>query len=76
MCRSGCPTQDHGSWGECARASHFYTNGVNQHTEYQAFDRELADYASAVAQGIQPKSTRREAIDEAVRLSNEAGTAV
>ncbi len=76
MCRSGCPTQDHASWGECARASHFYTNGVHQHTEYQAFDKELKDYADAVAQGIQPTSTRREAIDAAVQLSNEAGRAI
>lgn len=76
MCRSGCPTQDHRSWGECARASHFYTNGVHQRTEYKEFDRELTDYADAVAQGIQPTSTRRASIDEAVRLSNEVGEAV
>ncbi len=76
MCRSGCPTQDHGSWGECARASHFYTNGVHQRTEYKAFDKELRDYESCISQGIQPTGTSRQAIDTALQLSNEVGEAV
>jgi hypothetical protein len=67
MCRSGCPTQDHKSWGECARASRFYTHGVHQRDEYKAYDAELNDYASARMQGIQPKTTRRPDIDRAVR---------
>ncbi len=76
MCRSGCPSQDHGSWGECARAAHFYTNGVHQRDEYKEFDRELRDYESCIRQGIQPTSTKREAIDAALQLSNEAGEAI
>lgn len=76
MCRSGCPTQDHESWGACARAARFHTNGVHQHTEYQAFDQELKDYASAVEQGMQPAGTSRAHIDKCVRDSNAAGKAV
>lgn len=70
MCRSGCPTQDHLSWGECARASHFYTNGVHQRTEYKKYDAELNDYAAARQSGLQPKTTRRHDIDRAVREAN------
>lgn len=70
MCRSGCPTQDHQSWGECARASHFYTHGVHQRTEYKQYDAELTDYESARKSGLQPKSTRRHDIDAAVREAN------
>ncbi len=70
MCRSGCPTQDHLSWGECARASHFYTNGVHQRTEYKKYDAELNDYADARKSGLQPKTTRRSDIDRAVREAN------
>lgn len=70
MCRSGCPTQNHSSWGECARASHFYTNGVHQRTEYKQYDAELTDYESARKSGLQPKSTRRHDIDAAVREAN------
>lgn len=76
MCRSGCPTQDHESWGACARASRFYTHGVHNHTEYKAFDQELKDYASCVEQGMQPAGTSRAHIDQCVRDSNEAGRAV
>jgi hypothetical protein len=76
MCRSGCRTQDHESWGACARAARFHTAGLAQRDEYKEFDRELRDYESAVTQGIQPKSTRRSDIDEAVQLSNEVGRAV
>lgn len=67
MCRSGCPTQDHKSWGECARSARFHTNGVHQHTEYKAYDKELNDYAAARHQGLQPKTTRQHDIDSAVR---------
>lgn len=70
MCRSGCPTQDHLSWGECARASHFYTNGVHQRDEYKKYDSELSDYADARKSGLQPKTTRRPDIDRAVREAN------
>lgn len=70
MCRTGCPTQDHESWGECARASRFYTAGVHQRTEYKAYDKELTDYADARSMGLQPSTTRRKDIDSAVR---EAG---
>ena len=70
MCRSGCPTQDHDSWGECARAANFHTNGVHQRTEYKAYDKELSDYASARMVGLQPKTTRQRDIDRAKR---EAG---
>lgn len=76
MCRSGCLTQDHESWGDCARAARFHTAGLAERDKYKEFDRELRDYASAIDQGIQPKSTRRRDIDDAVQLSNEVGRAV
>lgn len=76
MCRSGCRTQDHESWGACARAARFHTAGLAERDKYKEFDAELRDYASAVEQGIQPKSTKRQDIDAAVQLSNEAGRAV
>lgn len=70
MCRTGCPTQDHKTWGECAKSANFHTNGVHQRTEYKKYDKELKDYESARMQGIQPKTTRRRDIDRAVREAN------
>lgn len=78
-CRSGCPTRDHLSYGECLRAANVkvaYTNSANgwDSTKQKKWDRELEDYRSAVKQGIQPKGTDRRSIDNAVRISNETGT--
>lgn len=77
-CRSGCPTQDHGSYGECLRAANVrvaYADSANgwDATKQKKWDRELSDYRSALAQGIQPKGTDRRSIDQAVKISNETG---
>jgi len=70
-CRSGCPTQDHADWGECARAANLHLSGFGESGEKnRAWDRELSDYRDARRQGIQPASTRRAGIDQAVALSN------
>jgi len=37
--------------------------------------KELDSYFAAVKQGIEPRSTRQPDIDQAVKLSNEAGKA-
>ena len=79
MCRTGCPTQDHASWGECARATNvriaYCGIGGGDATKQKAWDRELADYRSARAQGIQPDGTTTAKIRQAVELSNQVGAA-
>lgn len=70
MCRTGCPTKDHATWGECARAARFYNAGAGQRDEYKKYDAELSDYANARSLGLQPKTTRRKDIDASLR---EAG---
>jgi hypothetical protein len=77
-CRTGCPTQDHDTWGECARDANLrigYAASAKgwDLTKQKKWDRELEDYRSAVKQGIQPKGTDRRSIDNAVRISNEIG---
>lgn len=79
-CRSGCLTQDHRSWGECARSARLMTIGV-QHTRglersaEVAKDRELALYRSARAEGIQPATTKTADIEKARRASDKFGVA-
>lgn len=70
MCRTGCKTKDHASWGECARAANFHNAGVAQRDEYKAYDKELTDYAYARSIGLQPDTTKRASID---RVMKEAG---
>ena len=79
MCRTGCPTQDHGSWGECARAANlkiaYCGQGGGDATKQKAWDRELAEYRDAKAQGISPASTKTRDIRAAVEWSNQNGRA-
>jgi hypothetical protein len=56
-CRSGCPTQSHRSWGECARDSGLQIGDLGRGVA-AATDRRLNTYASARRQGLQPPSTK------------------
>lgn len=79
-CRSGCLTQDHASWGECARSSNLRigwaasARGLDL-TAQKAWDRELDEYGAARSQGIQPRSTKSRDIRAAVEVSNMTGSA-
>lgn len=78
-CRTGCPTQDHQSWGECARAAAFKVAycgiGGGDATAQKQWDRELDSYKAARAQGIQPRSTKKQDVEAAVKVSNMTGSA-
>lgn len=79
-CRTGCPTQNHGSWGECARSANIRTIWV-QHTKGlekskdDHHERELQRYRDARRQGIQPASTKTKDIIEAEQISQSFGRA-
>lgn len=79
-CRSGCKTQDHASWAECARDAGIrvaYANSAKglDLTAQKRWDRELDEYGAARAQGIQPRSTKTRDIRAAVDHSNMTGSA-
>lgn len=78
-CRSGCPTQDHASWGECARSARLKVAycgiGGGDATAQRKWDRELDSYKSARSQGIQPRTTRSRDIETAVKVSDLTGAA-
>ena len=81
-CRTGCPTQDHDSWGECLRASNIQmstgdANGdlVNNGWTNKKWNNELKAYRDARAQGIQPDGTSTAQIQKAVDVSNKTGHA-
>jgi len=79
-CRTGCPTGDHATWGECARAANVRVawaasaKGFDLTAEKKA-DRELDAYADARRQGIQPAGTRMAQVEAAVRVSDATGSA-
>lgn len=79
-CTSGCPTQDHASYGQCLKEKNTrvaYCDSVNgsDFTAQKAWDYELEAYRKVRKQGIQPDSTKLDKIEEAARLSDAEGMA-
>jgi hypothetical protein len=68
-CRSGCPSQDHASWGECARAARLQIgdlgSGVKRYT-----DARLNAYADARRQGLQPEGTHLSQVRAAIEAAD------
>ena len=80
MCSTGCPTQDHRSFGECLRAKNLHTAYMAEWkgrdaTAQRRADKNLDDYANARSYGIQPKSTRPNDVQQAIRISDKTGKA-
>lgn len=75
-CRSGCKTQDHASWGECAQAANFSIGDAAKQRQMNNSEKELNAYKDARKAGIQPASTKMSDVQKAVRLSDKVGTAV
>lgn len=79
MCRSGCKTRDHKTWGECARASRLNVAycgvGGGDATAQKRWDSELELYRQARKQGIQPDGTSANKVRKALELSDARGAA-
>lgn len=81
-CTSACPTQDHQSWGECRRAlglavthCRSATNPRHDYSASKRWNRELDMYAAARKQGIQPDTTKRRDVEQAIKASDKTGIA-
>lgn len=75
MCRSGCSTQDHASWGECARAANLkiaYCQSAagKDYTLQKRHDAELDAYAEARKGGLQPAGTKMSQVRKAVEAAS------
>lgn len=60
MCRTGCPTQDHATWGECARAAVIQIDNHSLKVDLRLEkdkDRRLDRYASLRKHRVQPRNT-------------------
>jgi hypothetical protein len=57
-CRTGCPTKDHASWGDCARQMNLQIGDLTGQGDARTTDRRLGAYADARRQGLQPPSTK------------------
>lgn len=73
-CTSACRTQDHESWGACVRAKNLRTGAIDVSLQKKA-DKNLDEYARARKYGIQPQSTNPVHVQQAIRASEQTGTA-
>lgn len=69
MCRTGCRTQNHASWGECARDMGLQVGDLGRGVAART-DRRLNAYAEARSLGLQPPSTK---LADSQRTLREAG---
>ena len=61
MCRSGCRTKDHLTWGECARAARLQIDGHSLKVDIRLDrdkDQRLNRYAALRKVGLQPLTTQ------------------
>ena len=77
-CRSGCKTKDHESYSACLREGAprvLYSNSAKNFdmTREKKWNAELDAYRGAVAEGIQPATTKMRDIQEAKRISDKTG---
>ena len=74
-CSSSCRTKDHATYGECLRAKNLQLSPhVNDSysTRQTAWDGELDHYKKAVDNGLDPVSTKRKAVDKAIKEAENA----
>jgi hypothetical protein len=79
-CSTGCPTQDHKTWGECVRSKRQMVGfarsayGADK-TRDNLHERELSLYRDLRTQGIQPDGTGMAKLKFAEKMSSDTGMA-
>ena len=77
-CRTGCPTQDHVSWAECAKASNISVTAIINSPKQGMFEqtkRELSAYQELRRDGIQPEGTTMDKSQAARQATERLGRA-
>jgi hypothetical protein len=77
-CRTGCKTQNHSSWAECARAANVTIAATLTSPASFLFDKtkkDLSAYRTARLNGIQPEGTTVEKVRAAEQASRHLGRA-
>lgn len=75
-CSSGCPTQDHETYGQCLKAKNMaplWINPFNDYTAQKKWQADIDAYRSAHRQGIRPDGSSRKHVDAAVKWSEKNG---
>lgn len=74
MCRSGCRTKDHQSWGACLKAANVKAQWLGgtgmSYGDEKAFYQIDTDYRAALDAGVDPGSFERKDVDAALRAAD------
>lgn len=73
-CSSGCPTQDHASYGECLRSKSLQVQNEEAHRYNQSMNGALDDYVDARHSGMQPASVMKKDVAFAREMTDLTGT--
>lgn len=73
MCSSGCPTQDHQSYGECLRSKSLQVADPTARKFRQHRDSEIREYIDARHEGMQPLTIFKRDVDFAREMTKSAG---
>lgn len=72
-CSSGCPTQDHATWGECVRSKSLQVADVTAHKFNSGIYRQQDNYMNARNAGLQPESPFKKDVDFAWKQTEKNG---
>lgn len=73
-CSSGCPTQNHESWGACVRAKSIQLEDVTAHAVNQRDRRDVREYVEARNEGMQPEGIGKKHVTFARKVTDMTGT--
>lgn len=71
-CNCAWAVEPHGTWGDCLRSKNIAVSAVlnpDKQAEYGAWDANLAGYAQARSEGLQPAQVTPAAVKEAYALA-------
>lgn len=72
-CSSGCPTQDHASFGECLRSKKLQIADPTAYAFHQHRNSEVKEYVRAREAGLQPKTFFKKDVDAAWKKTEATG---
>jgi hypothetical protein len=73
VCSTGCPTQNHTTFGECLRAKNLQVADVAAHKFNTNQIKEINNYVDARKSGMQPASVSKKDVDFARAATDKTG---
>lgn len=73
MCSSGCPTQNHKSYGECLRSKNLEISDPEAHRHNSSMHKTIDEYVALRRAGIQPSGVTKKDVKTAREMTDLLG---